>query len=253
MHTVRPLTPNRVQVSSIVFILWSKPATHPGLRCNSTKVVRALLSNQTNKELIAMTRFKTILSRALPVLLLVAIAVPSQAATFTFTATLSGPNEAPPNASPGTGFGTIVFDNVAHTLAIDISFSGLLGNTTASHLHCCIAPPGATGVATQTPTFVSFPLGVTSGTYSHIFDTTQAATFNAPFVTANGGTALGAEAALLAGALAGNEYLYVHSSFAPGGEIRGFLVAVPESTTAALLGIGIAGILGFAWRKRLSV
>jgi hypothetical protein len=199
-----------------------------------------------------MTRFKTILIRALPVLLLVAIAVPSQATTFTFTANLSGPNEAPPNASPGMGFGIIVFDNVAHTLEIDVIFSGLLGPTTASHLHCCIAPPGATGVATQTPFFVGFPIGVTSGAYSHVFDTTQIATYNAPFVTASGGTALGAEAALLAGALAGQEYLNIHTSVQPGGEIRGFLVAVPETSTLALLGIGIAGILGFARIKRPS-
>jgi hypothetical protein len=199
-----------------------------------------------------MTRFKTILIRALPVLLLVAIAVPSQATTFTFTANLSGPNEAPPNASPGMGFGIIVFDNVAHTLEIDVIFSGLLGPTTASHLHCCIAPPGATGVATQTPFFVGFPIGVTSGAYSHVFDTTQIATYNAPFVTASGGTALGAEAALLAGALAGQEYLNIHTSVQPGGEIRGFLVAVPETSTLALLSIGIAGILGFARIKRPS-
>jgi hypothetical protein len=33
----------------------------------------------------------------------------------------------------------------------------------------------------QTPTFTILPLGVTVGTYSHVFDLTDAATYNSPF------------------------------------------------------------------------
>src|SRR5688572_26658331 len=86
---------------------------------------------------------------------------------ITYTTELSGPNESPPVASPGTGTATVNFDAVAHTLRVNATFSGLLGNTTASHIHCCVATPGAgvAGVATQVPTFAGFPLGVTSGTY----------------------------------------------------------------------------------------
>jgi hypothetical protein len=74
------------------------------------------------------------------------------------------------------------------------------------------------------------------------FDMTQAATWNPAFITANGGTAAGAEAALVAGAAAGQVYLNIHTTFAPGGEIRGFLVAVPEPGTLAFGVIGLAGI-----------
>jgi hypothetical protein len=76
------------------------------------------------------------------------------------------------------------------------------------------------------------------------FDMTQAATWNPAFVTANGGTPAGAEAALVAGAAAGLVYLNIHTTFAPGGEIRGFLEAasVPEPGTLAYGVIGLAGI-----------
>jgi hypothetical protein len=200
-----------------------------------------------------MTRFKTIVSRALPVLLLIGIAVPSWAETFTFTSMLTGPNEAPPNTSPGMGFAIIVFNNVAHTLSVDGAFAGLQGNSTASHIHCCTPPPAAAGVATQTPSFVAFPLGVTSGVFSINLDLTLASSFNPAFVTLNGGSVAASEAALLAGAIAGNDYLNIHTTVVPGGEIRGFLVLVPEMSSILLLGIGIAGIFAFARIKRLSV
>ena len=48
---------------------------------------------------------------------------------------MSGPDESPPNASPGIGTGTVDYNDVTHTLAVSITFSGLLGTTTASHIH----------------------------------------------------------------------------------------------------------------------
>lgn len=159
-----------------------------------------------------------------------------------YTVSLSGPAESPPNASPGTGFATVSIDTVAHTLFIDLSFSGLLGTTTASHIHCCATVPltGTAGVATQTPFFVGFPIGVTAGTYTNTFDTTDLATFNAAFVTANGGTAAGAEAALAAGMAAGEAYLNIRTDVFPGGEIRGFLI--PEPATFGVTALGLAGL-----------
>ncbi len=176
-------------------------------------------------------------------------AVSAQAAVF--TTTLSGAAEAPPNASPGTGTATVELDLTAHTLVVDVTFSGLLGTTTATHIHCCTAVPGEStaGVATQTPTFVDFPTGVTSGSYYHVFDTTDPATWNLAFINANGGTTAGAEAALLAGLNAGSAYLNVHSTFAPGGEIRGFLQPVPEPATVAMLALGAPLVLVARRRK----
>ena len=164
----------------------------------------------------------------------------SSAGTITYGAQLSGAE----SASPGTGTATVIIDDVAQTMEIQVAFTGLLGTTTAAHIHCCtlLAGTGTAAVATQTPQFIGFPDGVTPGTYDHTFDLTAASSYNPAFVT---GTVAAAEAALLNGLATDHTYLNVHTSFAPGGEISGFLnVVTPEPSTiflaaGTLLGLGI--------------
>ena len=108
-------------------------------------------------------------------------------------------------------------------MTVEVTFSGLSTGTTASHIHCCVAAPANAGVATTVPTFIGFPLGVTSGTYSHTYNMLDLGSYNPAFVAANGGTAASAEAALFAGIMAGDAYLNIHTTTFPGGEIEGFL------------------------------
>jgi hypothetical protein len=199
---------------------------------------------------------RMLLAKGLVGLACLSFLVPARATVIDFSAILSGPNESPPTGSLGTGTASFVFDTVADTLSIVASFSGLTGTSTASHIHCCTSLPdsGTAMVATTVPTFAGFPLGVTSGTYSRSINLLDPTSYNAAFVTASGGTVASAEAALLAGMLAGEAYFNIHTTVNPGGEIRGFLAvapaaAIPEPWTLALLATGIlAGILG---RRRL--
>jgi hypothetical protein len=146
----------------------------------------------------------------------------------TYYATLNGASEAPPNSSAGTGKALVTISG--NMMRVQVSFSGLTGNTTASHIHAPTATAGAgtAGVATTTPTFTGFPLGVTAGTYDHTYDMTVATSYNPSYITANGGTAASAFTALKASIAAGKSYLNIHTNVVPGGEIRGFLVACPN-------------------------
>jgi len=56
---------------------------------------------------------------------------------------------------------------------------------------------------------------------------TDPASYNPAFVSTHGGTVTSAEAALLAGLVAGQAYLNIHTTTHPGGEIRGVLLQAP--------------------------
>lgn len=157
-------------------------------------------------------------------------ALPASAATTVFFTGLSSAGEPVPT-SFATGAAIVTFDDVADTVTVQLSFQGLANAAPFGHIHCCTVVPG-TGNAPVSLNFTPLP-AVTTGTYSNVFALTPTA-FDA----------------LFAGAAAGRAYVNIHT---PGtyaaGEIRGFLPAVPEPGTYALM---LAGVGVLAWAARRS-
>jgi hypothetical protein len=230
------------------------PAQFQGDTCAQTLTPDAVdageevITFEQRNRLMKMFHFAALLGMLLPAAM---AAQTASAAVISYEAFLSGPASSPPVASPGIGTAFVDLDTTLNTMHVNIVFSGLLGTTTASHIHSATTVPfaGNAGVATTVPSFTGFPLGVTAGTYDQTLDMTLASSYNPSYVTANGGTPASAEAALFSSIGAGTAYLNIHTNLFPGGEIRGFFTQVPEPSTWALIALSAAGV-AFAARRR---
>jgi hypothetical protein len=132
-------------------------------------------------------------------MLALAIALPASGAILNFAASLDGLQEVPPNASPATGTASIILDDVANTITVDLHFSGLLAPQTAAHIHGP-APPGV-----NAGVLVGFPTGEFDDMVFPITDTIEGHI------------------------KAGLTYVNVHTTLFPGGEIRGQVLEEPVS------------------------
>lgn len=158
----------------------------------------------------------------------------ARASTLTYTATLSGLQETPPNASSATGFATLTL--TGDILTVTESYTGLTAPPSAAHIHCCTAPGVSAPVVIP---FLMFPL-TTSGTYMTSFDLSS-------FLFPAGVT----EGTFLAGLNSGMAYVNIHDSNYSGGEIRGQILGMaPEPGSLVLLATGAAAMCG-ALRRRL--
>lgn len=147
------------------------------------------------------------------------------AQTLQYIATLTGASQSPPNGSPGVGTAVVTFDfGGSIMMRVEAIFGNVTGGVTAANINAPTAMPrtGTAGIATQLPSFVEFPLGVTAGHYVHTFDMSQASTYNPAFITASGGTVAFARGALMDAIANGTAYFNLRTSTFPDGEIRGF-------------------------------
>lgn len=174
-----------------------------------------------------------------------------------YSAILTGQQEQPPNTSPAIGASTIRFDPTAHILEINVTFSGLVGETYAAHIHCCTPTPraGIAGVMTEFPNLSGFPQGVRSGVYTHTYDTSLASSWSPSFLSSWGNSTAFAEAAFESGLRTGTAYFNIHTSYASAGEVRGFYelapaaAPIPEPESIAMLGLGLPMLLMLARRR----
>jgi CHRD domain len=149
-------------------------------------------------------------------------------------------------ASTGTGSGGefstgITFDTVSKILTVNVAwgsangFGNLTGNTTAAHIHGPTGNPnGNNGVSDFKQTAVVL-IGLDGPPF----------TYNN---SATGGSISGNTAALNAtneaALMAGKLYINLHTTANGSGEMRGFLVAVPEpgSMLCGLAGLGLVSL-----------
>ena len=150
------------------------------------------------------------------------LAAQASAVVWTFNDPFSGSQEAPPNASPGSGTINGTYDDVTNTISYNLSFTGMIGTTSAAHFHA--AAVGVSGGVQIGP--AGFPLGVTSGVYG-----------NTHVLTAAQETQL----------LTNLWYFNIHTTTFGGGELRAQMFPIPTPGAAALL--GVAGLLA-ARRRR---
>ncbi|HMO13866.1 MAG TPA: CHRD domain-containing protein [Pirellulaceae bacterium] len=142
-----------------------------------------------------------------------------------FNVTLDGLQEVPPNASPGLGTATAIFDDISGAMNITGNYSGLLAPAIDAHLH---------GYA---------PMGSNAGVvFGLSFNPSTAGTINGNGVI---------PAARIPDVLNGLTYINIHSAVFPGGEIRGQLInpsLVPEPGSAGI--ISIIGLCVMCARRR---
>lgn len=137
-------------------------------------------------------------------------------ASFSYSATLAPVN---PNFQSGSGAGSVVLDDVANTLTINLSWQGLSTTTTAAHIH---GPLPATGVLIPGPSFPGFSNGPATGNMAQqvlAYTPTQIATFKGYFDNSQ-------------------TYFNIHTGNVPSGEIQGIIRPVPEPASLAMLGMG---------------
>lgn len=159
---------------------------------------------------------RRVLSLVLAGMFTLLLSAQAHAQTLTYTATLSGSNEAPPVAATGAGgFATVTVNLTAQTIAWVVDVYNLPSGVTAGHIH-------AGGVGVAGPVVVNFVVPTSASNDFRISGSAGAAD-----VVARAAQGVNTWEDLVQALATGHAYVNVHSQVNPGGEIRGQLVLKP--------------------------
>jgi hypothetical protein len=146
------------------------------------------------------------------------------AADEMFSASLSGDQEVPPVTTSATGTASVTISDDESTISYSVTYSGLSGDLAAAHIHL-----GAKG----TNGGVLFPLAHGPSPFD---GTLTSADFTATGDVDTYDKALDA-------IRAGDTYVNLHTAANPGGEIRGQLANVLDTTTDDPVGFPVSPAL----------
>jgi len=180
------------------------------------------------------------MKKLLPLLGMLALPVLAPAQSFVGNLT-PGQEAADPGTRSGSGIINLVL--VGQTMTLSGSFMGLSGTFSDIHIHGAATPGVNAGVlySLNTPSLLTLGADNKSGTING--QITLSPTPNGRNVTI---------AQQIQDLNSGLWYFNVHSTpLFGGGEIRGQILAVPEPSTLALVGLGIGGLLVRQWRRRV--
>ncbi|MDQ3021910.1 MAG: CHRD domain-containing protein [Bacteroidota bacterium] len=136
----------------------------------------------------------------------------SSATIYIINNVLNGQQESPPVTTSGTGTIVGTYNSTTRVISFTITFSGLIGITSAGHFHGPANPGSNAGVIIG---YGGFPPNVSSGSYSNTYTLTVA------------------QDTML---LNGRVYSNVHTNFRPGGEIRGQILPYTLDLTTLIEG-----------------
>ena len=173
---------------------------------------------------------------------LAALPMAASATIKVYSFNLSATQEVPTNTSTAAGSFQLTVDDTANTVSFSMAAFNFVGTVTAAHIHFGLA--GSNGSVVYDLYNLSIPASNNSDISGLIFFIPNSFGF-----ATTSAKPVGLTLADNINAMPWSYYVNVHTTFKPGGEIRGQVAAIPEPGTYALLAMGL-GMIGVAARRR---